>query len=281
MPNLPVPAPPVESPILVWADAPGGEPLEVSASIQLGRLSARLQAPTVTVDVGRLLPRGDRNLLAVRWVSEASELAHLRFPAGRPARGETYLQHPFKPDCYYPARDFHRLMLDEKVAEAFDLMRALGATGIEVEGTRASSRSTFGALRGILPLKQVPSVGADGANLKRQAQLSQLASSLVGSSWPQLHRAPCWYDHEPTWQALARSRLDADATSGLLKLAYVQDIAFDGRVDATLANFGLKASAGYKKSTSVAWEIKVVFGVPRGPLFKLYRWVSRLTSERA
>lgn len=78
------------------------------------------------------------------WISE-SELDNLLaeedeeeeegtdFPAGAVELNTLYISHPLAGDSWYPAADYHRLVFEDKLAEALELAAVLGARTVEAE----------------------------------------------------------------------------------------------------------------------------------------------------
>jgi hypothetical protein len=161
----------------------------------------------------------------------------LAFPAGHPIEGLLYVGHPAIPALYYPAAQFHRLTFEHKFAEAVRLLRALGATRMQVEhvkGLATEWLSNPGA--GVLGLHGEGQT-TSAARILYQAELKRVAE-------PGLPSDLVSYSGEPLWQEIAESRLVGQLKNFELFVSYEDDFHVSAQVVFGIANDGSGISAG-------------------------------------
>jgi hypothetical protein len=72
----------------------------------------------------------------------------LNFPENHPKERHLYVGNPASAPEYYPAANFQRLTLEHKAWEASQLLMALGATYLKVEGTATHTQELQGKIEG-------------------------------------------------------------------------------------------------------------------------------------
>src|SRR4051794_40240961 len=102
----------------------------------LGGMAAGALAELIISKTRKAADRGV-DIVAVR----RADLHGLLFPPGHPRRKVVYVGHPFLKQQYIPLASFHRVLFEQKVIEAMELLAGLGATSIQLEQT-AGSKAT-------------------------------------------------------------------------------------------------------------------------------------------
>jgi hypothetical protein len=143
------------------------------------------------------------------------------FPIGHPRDGVVYVGHPTTPRVYYPMADFHRKIFEHKLCEAVGLLMSLGAVKIRVE--HISGWSEDFSARISVPLGVGHNVaGQAGSHSKAQTKILYEAQ-LSGTGIPALPTDLVWYNHEPTWQAIAGGRLNHALQNFSISVSYTDD----------------------------------------------------------
>lgn len=187
--------------------------------------------------------------------------AKLKFPHGHPIHKVLYIGHPHAPELYYPMAKFHHHLFIHKRREAIKILKALGATSIEVMHETGWSKELMGSIK--LP------AGAIGADLSAKGGSKRESKTSIhykGTYKPPKKRALpknlVWYPHEDDWHGLVEDALSGSPTVDLT-LAYEDSYGVDAELEAEA--LGLKFGLGgeFKNSESTRWHIHATFGKRR------------------
>jgi hypothetical protein len=193
----------------------------------------------------------------VRKIS-SQQAGGMLFPPGHPRPGVVYVGHPFIPTVYFPMADFHRMMLEHKWNEAVHLLASLGATSIRAEHVSGASRD-FAA-------KAFASAASSGATASVDASAaSKSGTSFVfngdyaGAKKAKLPENLGWFPHEPTWQMVARGRIEFGMTRFSMEVSYLDDfgVNVDAQVKLTKAGFGFGGK--FEGHESSVWKLEGEF----------------------
>lgn len=196
-------------------------------------------------------------LLPVR----ASDATGLNLPAGHPLPRTVYVASPADPARYYPTADFHRKVFEHKFAEAVRLIMALGATDFRVQWERGWKDDL--AIEVERSVKKVGNArAAVNASSSRDQSLLFEGHMAPGSS-PRLPEGLVWYHHEPTWQAVAESRLNNRLTELKLFVRSAEDYNVNADFVAKVLGqkvFGLGGE--FARHVETTWRIEGSFADP-------------------
>lgn len=182
------------------------------------------------------------------------------FPAGPYECGVLYIEHPVVRGRWYPAADFHRLVFEDKLAEALELAAALGATTVEAQHLAGWGEE----LAGTVGVKAVATVGG-GRRTKGSAGSTFSASyepAEPPASWDALLAAGSfhWLPYEPLWEPIVRGRVARRLRSCSLAVTFEQDHGIDGRLEGVVAELGLALGGSFTEHRKTEWRLQLAFG---------------------
>lgn len=183
-----------------------------------------------------------------------SEAVHIAFPPGHPREGVLYIGHPATPNVYYTTADFHRVTFEHKFSEAIDLLMYLGATKIRVEHVRGWSKEFSAHLS--VPLGEADAtVGAEAGTKQRTGTQLLYEASLAGTKEPKLPDLLVWYPHEPTWQSIAKGRLNFGLQNFSLNVAYEDDFGVNAGLKVSALKAGLELGGQFENHEATTWRV--------------------------
>ena len=187
-----------------------------------------------------------------------SDSSLLDFPPGHPRDKVIYIGHPVIPSVYFTAAQFHRVIFEHKFSEAIDLLMHLGATNIRVEHVRGWSRDFAASLS--TPLSTVDAEVGLGAGVERQSGFRLLfEATLEGRTGPKLPDGLVWYRHEPTWQSVAKGRLDFGLRNFSLNVSYEDDFGVNAGLKARATKAGFELGGTFEAHHATSWNIHGTF----------------------
>lgn len=193
--------------------------------------------------------------LDVKQISD-TEAAKLGFPPGHPCRGTLYVGHPTATSVYFTTASFHRMVFEHKFAEAVELLMSLGASHIEVEHVHGWSRE-FSA-------KMSAPIASTTLNASTSANSSEASSILFKADFTST-KPPClpdnmvWYTHEPSWQNVAKGRLQYGMQQFSLTVSYQDDYGVNASLGAKAQKAGLDVGGEFGQHMSTTWKISGKF----------------------
>ena len=195
-----------------------------------------------------------------------TDAKQIDFPPGHPRERVIYVGHPAKPSWYITMADFHRVVFEHKFCEAIELLMSLGATSISVEHISGWSRGFSAKISVPLgdlvqPLKGKARVKGK-ARAKREPSRSNsiLFEATLAGVEPALPGGLVWYNHEPTWQSIAKGRLDFGLSDFSMSVLYQDDFGINAGIKIALAKTGLDLGGKFEDHQSTEWLIKGKFG---------------------
>jgi hypothetical protein len=189
------------------------------------------------------------------------ETSQIAFPPGHPRDGVLYIGHPAKPGVYYTAAEFHRVTFEHKVSEAINLLMHLGATRIKVEHVKGWSRE-FAARMSVPLSASGETAGGEASSTGRGTSAVLYEARLRGTKTPRLPEDLVWYPHEPTWQSIAKGRLDFGLQDFSLSIVYEDDFGVHAGLKASALKAGFDLGGRFEDHTSTTWRIAGEFGDP-------------------
>lgn len=197
--------------------------------------------------------RARENGIQIIQIGKA-ESQKINFPIGHPREGLLYIGHPAQPNIYYTIAEFHRIVFEHKFCEAINLLMSLGATKIEVEHLKGWSKDFSSRLS--VPLSEA------GDSVKAEAGFnSQVTSSLLfnatlpGTQQPKLPKNLAWYHHEPTWQSIAKGRIEYGLNDFSLSVSYEDDYGINAGLKVAVQKTGLELGGKFEDHQSTVWRI--------------------------
>ena len=191
-----------------------------------------------------------------------SELAKgLLFPPGHPRAKVVYMQHPANPMMYYPLASFHRHVFEHKFSEALLLLGALGANEINVQHVKGWSREFAGEMS--VPIPPTSGGGQVGGSVGANTRTSEnvlFHASLRGSDSAAMIENPVWFPHEPTWQAVAKLRLDYGLDVFSLTVNYEDDFQVTANLTAAIESAGFQVGGKFENHQATVWTMNGKFG---------------------
>ena len=228
--------------------------------MQVADAVSRLLVPNLTatlIDAGvwafKAWSKARESGLPVLAISR-EQAAQLSFPPGHPREGVVYVGHPSIPRHYYTLADFHRVMFEQKVAEAVELLMSLGATTIRAEHITGWSQEFSTKLSlGIPSVDAKTSVEASGKKRRSAAMLFQ--ATLRGGSIPRIPPNLVWFEHEPTWKTVANGRMQYGLEEFSLSITYMDDFGINLGVKASVTKAGLDVGGKFEGHESTIWKL--------------------------
>lgn len=187
-----------------------------------------------------------------------TEAAQLLFPPGHPRDGVLYIAHPAKAGLYYAAADFHRVAFEHKVAEAMELLMSLGATRVTVRHVKGWSREFAASLS--VPLAPAGDAVSAGAKVTaNEGRVILFEARLKGTTAPRLPGNLVWLPHEPTWQTIARGRLEYGLKDFSLSIIYQDDFGVHAGLKASVLKTGLDLGGKFEDHVATIWHMEGEF----------------------
>ncbi|HEU0189303.1 MAG TPA: hypothetical protein VFQ97_04835 [Gallionella sp.] len=181
-----------------------------------------------------------------------SEAVVLQFPPGHYRQQTLYVAHPAIPDVYYTTAAFHRMTFEHKFSEAIQLLMSLGASHIAVEHVHGWSRDFSAKMSAPLPEAE--------ANLSASTFASNSSRLLFEAAFdnkaaPTLPTNLVWYPHEPTWQTVAKGRLQFGMQHFSLTVNYEDDFGVNAGLKLRSQKAGFELGGAFEDHMRTAWKI--------------------------
>lgn len=204
--------------------------------------------------------RAKDNEVPILYVGE-TEASELIFPPGHPRKNTLYIGHPAKPQVYYTIADFHRLTFEHKFSEAINLLMHLGATYIRVEHIRGWSKefsSRLSAALGEAPTR----IDAEAKEARSSDTQLMYEATLLGTKEARLPESLVWYSHEPTWQSVAKGRIEFGLQEFALNVTYEDDYGVNAGLKASAFKAGFDLGGKFADHKATTWRIAGRFRTP-------------------
>jgi hypothetical protein len=193
-----------------------------------------------------------------------SEVAELDFPPGHPFEKVLYIGHPLVPRLYYPAADFHRSVLEHKLAEAVRILVALGATRLEVRHQLGWSNEMAAKMSLPVGMTGVMAHAKGGVTRKSSAGLLFKADyhSLEGKRKRTLPRGLVWYREEPQWQLFVDEARRGRTKKFSLGVKYSDSFGVNAEIKAEALAFKIELGGEFEDFQETEWCINAKFADP-------------------
>ncbi|MFM0140389.1 hypothetical protein [Caballeronia grimmiae] len=213
--------------------------------------SPYITAATTVAEALQSLYKARESGLNVVQISR-SEAARFVFPPGHPRDNTLYGAHPAKKGVYFAVSSFHRLAFEHKFSEAVELLMALGASEIRVEHICGWSREFAAKLSAPLP---EAAVSAEVSSKESTSSSLLYKANLPGSTSPRLPEEMVWYQHEPTWQSIAKGRLDYGLKEFSLTVNYDDDFGINAGLKATASKAEFELGGSFEDHRATSWKL--------------------------
>ncbi|KQQ97178.1 hypothetical protein ASF77_04255 [Massilia sp. Leaf139] len=128
----------------------------------------------------------------------------------------------------------------------------LGATEIKVKHVQGWSREFAAKMAGPLSATevdiQVSSQKANASSLLYEAHLE-------GNTQPRIPDSLVWYQHEPTWQSIAKGRIEFGLTEFSLTVNYEDDFGVNAGLKLNAGKAGLDLGGTFEDHQATTWQI--------------------------
>lgn len=184
-------------------------------------------------------------------------IQELQFPPGHPLLDHAYVGHPLEAARYLPFASFHRLLFEQKVNELVTLLASLGAEHLRVhfnEGYDRAAGVNFGVN---IPGK--PSVEAKGGASQSVDRHAIFEETYSPHGDPVIPSGLVWYEHEPSWLALARRRMQFKTKTFNVELVYSEDYGISAELHVGLEKLGIKFGGNYQRFETTRWDFEGTF----------------------
>ena len=195
--------------------------------------------------------RANQDGLDIQQIS-ISEAKNISFPPGHPRLGVLYIKHPASANVFYTMAAFHRMAFEHKFAEVTELLMHLGATKVTVEHVRGWSSEFAGGLSAAIPKNDVEFTVKSNSS---SHSLILFEASLSGSNNPVLPKSQVWYQHEPTWQSIAKGRISFGLKQFSLSLNYEDDFGVHAGLKNGAQKAGLEIGGDFERHEATTWKI--------------------------
>lgn len=186
-----------------------------------------------------------------------SEASSLIFPPGHPREQALYVAHPALPSVYYTTASFHRMAFEHKFAEAIYLLMSLGATQITVEHVRGWSREFSSRISTPLPEAEAK---FEASKTSTSSSSLLFEATLNNKQTPAIPDELVWYAHEPTWQAVAKGRIQFGLSQFSLTVSYEDDFGVNAGLKLRVQKAGLDLGGTFEDHLATTWKIHGKFG---------------------
>ncbi|WP_441000272.1 hypothetical protein [Fodinibius sp. SL11] len=182
---------------------------------------------------------------------------HLSLPPNHPQEKVIYVIHPVNDLEYIPISSFHHFAFKHKFAEVIRLLSHLGATSIKGEYIHGYGKEFLGKAGA-----EINGVGeVEGKGEKKSSKNRQLIyeANLAGTTTPTLPDDLSWYHYEPTWKAIAESRMKFGLKDFDLRLEYSDNYGIDAEFKAKVQNSGFQVKGEFDQFKKTTWHFYGTF----------------------
>jgi len=216
-------------------------------------LNARVTANTVLQDMMRnLLKKVDHfyELTGKRIsVAPMSKKEDFRVPPSHPRERILYVGHPLEgmEPVHIPMADFHLYLFEKKFAEIISILMHLGAKTIRVERKTGWGRD----LAGLMSVG-IPAAGPASGDLLFKVE-------FAGTDNPKLPGVRLWFRNEPSWQQVARGRLEFGQKQYSVTLSNQEDYGVTQTLMTNAVKAGFELGGNFREHQATVWIVSGEF----------------------
>lgn len=212
-----------------------------------GGVIARLALAGVSVAYARYTADNAKNSL-IREVA-VSHTNDLKFRPGAQV-GQGYAVNPVSDKLYYPISSYYDDLMDHKISELERLLNALGAKHYQISYQESDSvHSNFSGKVG-----HVATASVDVELTKSRKRRFERSGTSEGRE-PTLPDVQEWYHLEPSWQSLAKSRMNHGRKEFGSRVELEQTFRLSTKVIAGFKSIGLEFGAGHDQDTNFVLSV--------------------------
>jgi hypothetical protein len=174
-----------------------------------------------------------------------------------PVHDVVYAAHPVSPLTYLPVASFHTDVFESKVADAFELLRGLGATKIELRHNVGWSASTGGRVDAAGA--QQGDVGGGMTASRSEGSAATMVAEFEPRQAPHVPDGIVWLQTEPLWRAVVNGRIEGGMTNFSLEIRYDKDHGIDADFAGKLQKNGFKLGGEFKRHQETVWTMEGTF----------------------
>lgn len=236
----------------------GGGAANAAAGAAAGAIAAVVTQQLIDGAARRRARRRANGALPVLVIGQ-KEAANLSFPLGHPLKGTVYVGHPGIAGAYLPMATFHRVLFNEKAAEALRLLRSLAANEINIEYIEGFK--TAGGVDFSMTVPQsVPSSGtAKVTGTKESSTTARVTMHFDPDHEPAIATDLMWYHQEPLWREVAEGRMVSGLRDFQIEVHYFDDFDVDAKLEARIAEAGLSTGGHFTEFRSTIWKLSGTF----------------------
>jgi hypothetical protein len=148
-------------------------------------------------------------------------------------------------------------MFEQKVNELTTLLASLGAERVRIrycEGYRAAAGIRLG-----VDVPGQPSGGGGGKRHQSTSRNAVFEETYESTSTPAVPNGLVWYTHEPSWQAIARRRLEFNTKTFTAELTYIDDFGIDADIKVGLDDVGIRVGGSFTRFEATRREFEGSF----------------------
>jgi hypothetical protein len=188
-----------------------------------------------------------------------SHVGQLDMPIGHPLPNVVYIGSPAVAERYYPIADFHVRVFEERFGEAMRLLMALGAERLTVRSEHGWKRDISANIEA--PIKRVLKNHAALRIGSRRDRSLVFEAELVPAAMPEVPDGLVWFNHEPTWQALAEGRARYGLREFQLQVTSREDFGINADVASKIRQRKvLSLGGGFTQQVDTSWLLEGTFG---------------------
>lgn len=181
-----------------------------------------------------------------------------------------YSRHPSDPNFFIRIANFHGYLLQEKRAEFFRLVTALGAKAVRQSdanrmGVKGSSKLEASDPTQIFDLNFDLNMESN-LRSEKNSRFDLTASFEEATQPPRFPENMRWINHEPVWRAMAEARINNWVDRFTVSFTYSQDFNITAALVGKISEFGLSAGGSFSKFELIEQEYTVDF-FPRSAYF--------------
>jgi hypothetical protein len=188
-----------------------------------------------------------------------SHVGQLDMPIGHPLPNVVYIGSPAVAERYYPMADFHVRVFEERFGEAMRLLMALGAERMTVRSEHGWKRDISASIEA--PIKRVLKNRAQLRIGSRRDRSLVFEAELVPATMPEVPTGLVWFNHEPTWQAVAEGRARYGLQDFRLHVTSREDFGINADLASTIRRRKvLSLGGGFTQQVDTSWLLEGAFG---------------------
>jgi hypothetical protein len=169
--------------------------------------------------------------------------------------GKVYAANPLQDNIYYYVETYNDDMIDHKLSELERILNGLGARSYEItfnSDERADVRTDAKFKRSAQAQAAIDLTNARAKRFER--------SGTSRGRDPALPSNLVWLDREPSWQALAESRIEHGREDFRLRVTLERDVQISSKIIADFKILKLDVGADYRKKMNFTLTVKGTFG---------------------